>query len=303
MPPAVSWPIKANSQMKFRLLPVAFLLGFHAFAQQPIHLKLRRYKVAQLPEEVSETSGLCWRNGKLYTLNDSGNSSEIFALDAKTGQILERIPVPTKNIDFEAIACSEQAVYIGDFGNNLGNRQDLVVQRITLDQDGAEAIPFGYAQQKDFTPKSLNNDWDAESLAIIDGKINVFSKEWVSKNLRRYVLDPNTVGKQMAEPLETYPLGFMATDTAFFEEKLYVVGYTKKLEVFLAMFRRDEKGSFFSSKPQILFLGMSTGVGQVEGISVNEKGIYLSAERFKMGLFSHPQTLYFIPAATLSLKN
>lgn len=274
----------------------------YVFSQQPIHIKLSRYKVAQLPVEVEETSGLCLLDGKLYTLNDSGNSSDIFSLNPQTGEITEKISVPVKNIDFEAIACTPDGFYIGDFGNNNGSREDLAVYHIGHSAGAAVMTPFAYAQQKDFTSRPINNDWDAESLAIIDGKVNIFSKEWFSKNVRRYILEKKGSEKVSPLPIESFPLGFVATDAAFYDNKLYLVGYTKKLEVFMSVFSRDDLGNFFSGRPKKYFLGMSTGIGQIEGIAVNERGIFISGERFKLGPFNHPQSLYFIPANEFSDK-
>jgi len=86
------------------------------------------------------------------------------------------------------------------------------------------------------------------------------------------------------------------TDVSVFENKLYVVGYTKKASVFLMIFEKDEAGNLFFNKPlKKYFLGRAYNVGQIEGITATEKGIYISGERFSIKIKKVPQSLYFIP--------
>ncbi|MEM6630124.1 MAG: hypothetical protein AAF694_10655, partial [Bacteroidota bacterium] len=48
---------------------------------------------SQLPLEVSETSGIIRVNGNVWTLNDSGNSNQLYELDGISGQLLRSIRV------------------------------------------------------------------------------------------------------------------------------------------------------------------------------------------------------------------
>jgi CBS domain containing-hemolysin-like protein len=65
-------------------------------AQQSAIFKIRKYRVSYLDEKIQETSGLSILNGKLYTLNDSGNAPELFELDKTTGAIISTIKRNTK---------------------------------------------------------------------------------------------------------------------------------------------------------------------------------------------------------------
>lgn len=88
--------------------------------------------VNALPQAVNETSGLIYWNGGLWTHNDSGNPPELYKLDTLSGQILQTIIISgVQNIDWEDIAQDETHIYIGDFGNNAGNRTDLKVLKIS----------------------------------------------------------------------------------------------------------------------------------------------------------------------------
>ena len=63
------------------LLFFALLLFADGFAQQADFLKIGRYRVAYLSDSLKETSGLTFFREKLYTINDGGNSSEVFEID------------------------------------------------------------------------------------------------------------------------------------------------------------------------------------------------------------------------------
>lgn len=125
--------------------------------------------VGNLPESLRETSGLLYYNGKLLTHNDSGKSAELFEFDVETLTITRVIElINAVNTDWEGMAQDDDFIYIGDFGNNRGERQDLHVLRIskqTLDNSDeviAERIDFTYENQMDFT-SSENSDFDAEA--------------------------------------------------------------------------------------------------------------------------------------------
>jgi len=46
---------------------------------------------------------------------------------------------------------------------------------------------------------------------------------------------------------------------------------------------------------QKIFLGLMPSIGQIEGITIAEDGIYLSGEAIEIHGFSHKQVLYYIP--------
>ena len=279
------------------LLFFALLLFADGFAQQADFLKIGRYSVAYLSDSLKENSGLSFRNGKLYTINDGGNSSEIFEIEKSSGKVLKTIKTGLKNIDWEAIASDSLYFYTGDFGNNAGTRKDLKIYKIPYDNNSAaQEIPFFYPEQQDFSRKVINNDFDAEAMIVLNGKIHVFTKEWVSKSTTHYVVNPELADNQAAEKTETFRIGFVVTDAAYFDGKLFLIGYTKNTEVFLSVFNESEPGVFFSQLPKKYYLGSSLVIGQIEGIAVDESGIYISGEEFRTPLGTAKQAFYFIPA-------
>ena len=289
----------------FILLSITISLSFSA-QQDYEWFKLNRYKTAVLSDSISENSGLDFFNKKLFTINDSGNSSEIFEINKNTGKIENVFQTNLINKDWEAITSDSLNIYIGDFGNNVGVRKDLVIYKIPFDSvspgsriSNAQAIPFYYPEQQDFSPKNLNNNFDAEAMIFLNGKIHVFTKEWAARATTHYIVDPNISENQPAEKVESFATGYVVTDAAYFDGKLYLVGYTKKAEVFLTIFNESQPGIFFNEKPRKYYLGSSLNLGQIEGIAVDETGIYISGEEFILPMIKVKPYLYFIPSDKL----
>lgn len=277
------------------------LSGFQISAQKTQSLNLKKYKIAVLSDSLRESSGLTNINGRLFSFNDSGNTSEIFEIKPGSSNIEKTFQTGLKNIDWEAITNDGENFYIGEFGNNLGTRKDLKVYEIPFRNDSLmvnsiKTIPFFYPEQTDFTPKNINNNFDAEAMIFLYGNIHLFTKEWITNTVSHYVIDKNLTENQPAQKLESYDTGFVVTDASVFQDKLYVVGYTKNASVYLMVFEKDETGNlFFNKPPKKYVLGRAYNIGQIEGITTTEKGIYISGERFSIKFKKVPQSLYFIP--------
>ena len=293
--------------MKKLTLLFSILISLSFSAQQDYDwFKINKYRTAVLNDSIKENSGLNFFNDRLFTINDSGNSSEIFEINQQTGKIKNVFKTDLINKDWEAITSDSTNLYIGDFGNNVGSRKDLVIYRIPFDStlmapniNNITPIPFYYPEQKDFAPKNINNDFDAEAMIFLNEKIHLFTKEWASKITTHYTIDPNLVDNQAAQKIETFYTDYVVTDAAYFNQKLYLVGYTKKAEVFLTIFTESEPGIFFKEKPKKYYLGSSLSLGQIEGIAVDDKGIYISGEEFNLPVIKVKPYLYFIPAEKL----
>ena len=64
-----------------------------------------------LPEEVRETSGLFFHNGRLWTHNDSGGKAILFGLDTTTFEVVQRITLANaKNKDWEDVCTDGEKV-------------------------------------------------------------------------------------------------------------------------------------------------------------------------------------------------
>ena len=277
------------------------LISFLGFSQKIEKLNLKKYKIAVLSDSLQESSGLTNLDGRLFSFNDSGNTSEIFEIKAGSSYIKKTFQTGLKNIDWEAITNDGENFYVGEFGNNLGTRKDLKVYQIPFRNDSVivdsiKTIPFFYPEQTDFMPKNINNNFDAEAMIFLGGNIHLFTKEWITNTVSHYVIDKNLTENQPAKKLETFDTGFVVTDASFFGDRLYVVGYTKNASVYLMIFEKDETGNLFFNKPLKKYsLGRAYNVGQIEGITATDKGVYISGERFSIKIKKVPQSLYFIP--------
>ncbi len=295
--------------MKKFFLIVFLSTSTFLLSQQSDIFKIRKYRVNYLDAKIQETSGLSMMNGKLYTFNDSGNTPDIFEIDKNNGEVIRILKTHLINKDWEALTNDGVNFYVGDFGNNTGERKDLTIYKVPYQNlndinnntlgpekvlDGT-ATSFFYPEQTDFTSKNLKTDFDAEAMIYLNGKIHLFTKEWASKSTTHYIIDPEIPEKQEAKKIESFKTNFVVTDAAYFDRKLYLVGYTKKTEVFLNIFKETESGVFFKEDPVRYYLGSALSIGQIEGIAVDESGIYISGEKFHSPLGGAKQSLYFIP--------
>lgn len=274
------------------------------FAQKTEKFPVKKYEVAQLSDTIQENSGLNFFGKQLFTFNDSGNTSELFEINPASGKILNVLKTNLRNKDWEALTNDGKNFYIGDFGNNAGTRKDLKIYKIpfkndSLKLDSIKTLAFYYPEQKEFVPKNINNDFDAEAMIFLNGKIHVFTKEWASKGVSHYVVDPEIQENQQAEKTEFFQTDFVVTDASYFQGKLYLVGYTKMTQVYLMIFDESESGKFFQSGYRKFHLGSSLSIGQIEGIAVDGNGIYISGEAFASPLGKSKQKLYFVPANIL----
>ncbi len=283
-----------------RGLILIFLLALQPLQAQKLNfLSLNKYRIAKLPDQLNENSGLTIFNGKLYTLNDGGNSAELFALNSNSGAIEHKITTTLKNKDWEAIASDSTSFYIGDFGNNGGSRMDLKIMMLPFHSevtaDSVKTLRFFYPEQSDFRSRLHRHDYDAEAMIFLNGQLHIFTKEWSSGSTTHYTVDPALSESQAAQKVARQQTGFLVTDAAYFNKKLYLTGYTKKAEVFLNIYTESKPGYFFDAEPQKYYLGTAFSLGQVEGIEVDEKGVFLSAEAFRTPLGTVKPSLYFVP--------
>lgn len=288
--------------MKFYLLFASvFFLSFPKAQNSYDWFKIKKYRVSTLDSKIKENSSLHFHRDKLYTLNDGGNPSELFELDPKSGKILKTHSLSFPNQDWEALASDSLSLYIGDFGNNAGTRKNLKIFKV----DGTtfelqKEIGFYFPEQPKTGAKLHEHDFDVESLLFLDSGLHVFTKQWSSLQVSHYLVAPTDTSSNIpAQLIETFDLGFMATDAAYDKDTLYLVGYTKKMEVFLSVFKRDSDGKFFSHLPKKYFLGLSSSIGQIESIAVHQGRVYLSGEEFRFRFLHAAPALYSFPLEKL----
>ncbi|NQX97144.1 MAG: T9SS C-terminal target domain-containing protein, partial [Flavobacteriales bacterium] len=192
-----------------------------------------------LPTLLEETSGLIYFNGKIITHNDSGGDPKLYEIDTITGNITRTIEITNAiNIDWEDIAQDSNYIYIGDIGNNNGNRTNLKIYRI-LKSDYlnnltvlADTINFSYNDQVNFTSLPNNNNFDCEAFVIHNDSIILFTKNWVTATVNAYVL-PKTIGSHIAKNVSTYNSLGLITGADNINNTFYLSGYNNSIIPFI----------------------------------------------------------------------
>lgn len=146
-------------KVKFKYLFIALVMAQVSFAQEVRTLKLKPFEKTVLSDTLKESSGLTIIKGKLLSFNDSGNPAEVYEMNPNNGRIGKTYRTNAVNIDWEAITNDGENIYVGDFGNNLGNRKDLTIYKIPFTPEAenliyTSKINFFYPEQQDFSAKT-----------------------------------------------------------------------------------------------------------------------------------------------------
>lgn len=245
-----------------------------------------------LPEVLSETSGLIVWNGGVYTHNDD-TDTHLYRLDTNNADITQTLTVTNAvNQDWEDLSQDDAYVYIGDFGNNVsGNRTNLRIIRVAkagllAGTPVAEYINFTYSDQSDFAPTGNNNtNFDCEAMLVGSECIFLFTKQWVSKQTSVYRL-PKTPGNHTAQLLTTYNVNGLVTGAAWQENKrvIALTGYTGTLTPFVYLLYDYSGMAFFSgNKRKLNFPGAFV---QLEAVATADGlNYYFSNEHFQRAPF------------------
>lgn len=272
-----------------RALLIGFVLLFSLLgkAQEEKWGELSPLLKSELPEEVKETSGLFFHNGRLWTHNDSGGKPILYALDTTTFEVVQRITLDkVKNKDWEDVCTDGENVFVGDFGNNKGNRKDLRIYMFPLadiPQGGdavltVDSITFRFADQTDFSKRKVH-DFDCESFFASDKNLYLFSKGWETGTTRLYRL-PKTPGDYVAEVVNGFDSQGLLTGADYDRENhvLVLVGYVKTIwkPFMYLIFDFDENGERLSN---CRFEMPHLAGAQTEGVCFFDNGrCYLTAE-------------------------
>ena len=250
--------------------------------------------VANLVDTLSENSGLVWAAGKLYTFNDSGSGTKVYEVTAN-GTIVRTIHIANStNVDWEAMTSDSTYFYIGDFGNNNGNRTDLCIYRLlksevtnnALDTVAAEKMNFSWADQLDFTSAYNANDFDCEAFYATEDSLFLFSKNWVDLKTKCYSL-PNYWTDTLNATLNSqFDVDGLITDACkdTINDRIYLLGYKNNGSNFYTSFiwcLWDHASNFiFSGNKRRIEIGNVLTVSQTEGITLSDNGTaYVSAEK------------------------
>lgn len=242
--------------------------------------------IVELPAEIKETSGLLFYNDNLITHNDSGNAPELYEIDKNTGVVLRVVSIKNAtNKDWEDITQDNDYIYIGDIGNNKGDREDLNILKISKqaynssDEVEAERINFRYADQESFLT-TTNSDYDAEAIFSKGDNLIVLTKQWQQMGTVAYKI-PKTPGDYVLEQIDSYQIDGLVTGASYdaTRNELFLVGYSQFLSPFYVSVLELEEDSIFNN--EVTKTTLTIEAAQVEAISfVLENEVYISSEEF-----------------------
>jgi len=228
-----------NSSQKSRtFIPmVGFILILFACIpkEEPVEI-LVLSRVGELPELLQENSGMTELENLIWFINDGGNEPALYGYSIEQDSVIRTVVVKDMiNVDWEDITQNGQQIFVGDFGNNMGNRTDLHIiaidkTEILADLDTvvpAGIINFSYSDQHDFTPSLENTPYDCEAFIATDDSIYLFTKDWENLQTRVYSLsvEPGTQTAKIRKQWNVSGL-ITAADWSPVSNELYLLGYT-----------------------------------------------------------------------------
>lgn len=258
-------------------------------------------KMCFLPA-IAEVSGSIWVDGTLWVLADGGNAAKLYSIDTATGSIKDSTTFQnTSNIDWEELTLNNTSVFIGDFGNNRGQRRNLRVFRFDRTQLGkqdvfCDTISFSYAEQTDFANNPFTI-YDCEAMVAFEDSLILFSKSWADLACRVYSL-PCVKGTYKTRQLQTLQPGKLVTGACAFGNKvvLCAYGYNGQFQPGLSVLELGTGPLFQNAKH--LGLNLSNAI-QLESIAhIDSTALYLTAEASN----NSEATLYLHQEKTLASK-
>jgi hypothetical protein len=258
---------------------------------------------SRLPDDVVESSGLQFTGGSLWTFNDSGNAPVLFRVDTTDGHVVQQVRISNfDNVDWEDIAASPQYLFVGDIGNNLGDRRNLRVLRVAKSALGpaattatAEAIAFSYPDQTDFTPRNNRHNFDCEAFFFANDSLHLFTKDWVDLQTRYYTV-PATPGTYVAHLKATFGVNGLITaaDVNAAGTVAALLGYNANDGSTFTWLMSGFTGTqYLRANKRRIELPNAVQIGQAEGLTfVGRSRVFISNERLSNFLFTVPPQLY-----------
>ena len=246
--------------------------------------------IPKLDMAINETSGLAKIGNAYWTNNDSGDEAKLYQFDISNGKVIKTVKLNgVKNRDWEELTTDERYMYVGEFGNNTGGRDDLKIFKVELDQLQNESnadvktISFKYPDQEKFY-SGYNHNFDCEAMVSSGDSLFLFSKNWLDRKCKLYSLSKSTK-EQTANLISEFDSGGTITAASLDENKkvLYLLGYNGigLYKSFIWVITDWTGTDFFSGSKKKYDLTIDR---QTEGILVDSDGsLLISAEQNRGG--------------------
>jgi len=245
------------------------------------------HKHALLDSILTESSGIIYMDGLLWSFNDSGGEASLYGVDPRSGKVIRRVQVTDAvNVDWEDIAMNNQHLFVADVGNNRATRDTVIIYRISkgsmlsgkeeIIHDGIISLSFNETILRDSTGYSSH---DCEAILAHGDSIYLFSKDWVHQTTSVYVV-PSHPGHYQMKRRQHYNTGLLVTGVDLHPESRQValVGYRHFMPVVIYYRYGVDPGLILcGGKGKVYPLRSGR---QAEGICFDPQGdIYISTEQ------------------------
>ncbi len=235
-----------------------------------------------LPKIINETSGLEILNEVFITHNDSGGEPSLYFFNLN-GEIINSIKLEEEsfweiyNNDWEDITADEDYIFIADTGNNFGNRDNLNIIKVKINDFSIDGkIDITYKDQDTFfslfpRPK---HKYDAEALFLIDDKIAILSKDRSNLFTDLYLISKESDLNQVLESKITYDVNSLVTGGDYNEKLrlLTLVSYNSNGDQFLILFEDFDLENLAKNKFRKFKIPIEKA--QIEAIKIIDKGTF-----------------------------
>jgi hypothetical protein len=270
------------------ILILIMLIASKALSAQDVYPVI----ITTLPDTIHESSGIEVNSpNSIWTHNDSGDLPRIFEIDT-LGNLLRILNLSNvAALDIEDMTQDTDGnYYIGDFGNNLNNRQDLRIYKIPNpdslygDSVQPQIINFNFPDQLLFPPDSTNLNFDCEAMFHFNDSLYLFSKNrGISTYCKMYRL-PDQPGNYTAQLIDSFNTVTWITSADISPSgKSMVLMSNNRIWLFTDFSGAD----FFCGNA----IDLTMGFTQKEAIVfINNTEVYITDERF----FGTGGNLYYL---------
>ena len=202
-----------------------------------------------LQDRVKESSALAQFGGQTWTVNDSGDGSNLYQINEKTGEVVKQVHVnDVISYDWEELAQSAGNLFIMDCGNNHGTRDSRTIINVDTDtlmqaNDGetisaVSTVRFTMADKPEAELTRYMHDYDCEAATVVEQQLWVLSKNWTDLQSRLYRMDLVDISNSAANdsiiqviPSQTLNVDGLITAADYNAEtkQLVLLGYDSSL--------------------------------------------------------------------------